>query len=361
MSDIEQTKPTFPLNAWYVAAWDYELENKLSPRQICGQRVVLYRQKDGVPVALEDACWHRLLPLSSGTLINDEVRCGYHGLVYNNQGRCTHMPSQETLNPAACVKTYPLVEKHRFVWIWMGEPSKADPSLIPDLHQNEHEEWAGDGGYTDLNCDYRLLIDNLMDLTHETFVHGSSIGNDAVAEAPFSLKHSDKDVKLTRWMLDIDAPPFFKKQLGKPGNVDRWQLITFQSPSTVTIDVGVAPTGTGAPEGDRSQGITGFVLHSVTPVTENSCRYFWAFLRNYNLSSQRLTTEWREAVRGIFAEDKAVLELQQLAVERYPERDFYFLNIDTGAMWARKLIEKQVDAEYVKLHPKNIPLRQVGI
>ena len=45
---------------------------------------------------------------------------------------------------------------------------------------------------------------------------------------------------------------------GKPGNVDRWQIINFQAPSTIAIDVGVAPTGTGAPEGDRSQGVNGF-------------------------------------------------------------------------------------------------------
>lgn len=354
------TDRTFPLNSWYVAAWDYELEPKLLARKICDQSVVLYRCKDGTPVALEDACWHRLLPLSAGSLVNDEVRCGYHGLVFNPQGRCTHMPSQETLNPSACVKTYPLVERHRFVWIWMGEPAKADPDLIPDVFQNQHPDWSGDGGITDLACDYRLLVDNLMDLTHETYVHGSSIGNDAVAEAPFTVRHTDDKVFLTRWMLDIDPPPFFKKQLGKPGNVDRWQMITFHTASTVTIDVGVAPTRTGAPEGDRSEGLSGFVIHTATPVDANTCRYFWAFLRNYKLADQRLTTEWREAARRIFGEDKTVLELQQKAVEQYPDREFYFLNIDGGAMWARRLIDRKVDAENGEQETTKLILRQAA-
>lgn len=358
MSQNTSQQATFPLNSWYVAAWDYEVEHKILARKICDQPVVLYRTKSGTPVALEDACWHRLLPLSAGTLVDDQLRCGYHGLVFNQQGRCTHMPSQETLNPSACVRTYPLVERHRFVWIWMGEPAKADADLIPDIFQNHHPEWAGDGGITDLACDYRLLVDNLMDLTHETFVHGSSIGNDAVAEAPFTVRHSDEAVYLTRWMIGIDPPPFFKKQLGKPGDVDRWQLITFRSPSTVTIDVGVAPTGTGAPEGDRSQGLNGFVIHTATPVTGKTCRYFWAFLRNYKTTDQRLTTEWRESARRIFGEDKTVLELQQQAVEQFPDRDFYYLNIDGAAMWARRLIDKHIAAESSATDGGNLILRQ---
>lgn len=360
MNSSANANATFPLNAWYVAAWDYELEHQLLGRKICDLPVVLYRRKDGVPVALEDACWHRLLPLSAGSLVDDEVRCGYHGLVFNSQGRCTHMPSQETINPSACVKTFPLVERHRFVWIWMGEPAKADPDLIPDVFQNQHPEWAGDGGITELACDYRLLVDNLMDLTHETFVHGSSIGNDAVAEAPFSVRHTDSEVYVTRWMLGIDAPPFFKKQLSRSGPVDRWQMITFRSPSTVTIDVGVAPTGTGAPEGDRSQGVSGFVIHTATPVNATSCRYFWAFLRNYELGDQRLTTEWRESARRIFGEDKTILELQQKAVEQYPDREFYFLNIDGGAIWARRMIDRHISAESEGKDMNRIPLQQIG-
>ena len=90
---------TFPLNAWYAAAYDVELINKLLPRTICKQKVVMFRKTDGTVAVLEDACWHRLMPLSMGHLQGDELTCGYHGLVYNAQGRCVHMPSQETLNP----------------------------------------------------------------------------------------------------------------------------------------------------------------------------------------------------------------------------------------------------------------------
>jgi vanillate monooxygenase len=56
----------FPLNAWYAIAWDAELRHELFPRTVANKKIVLYRRSDGRPVALEDACWHRLLPLSKG-------------------------------------------------------------------------------------------------------------------------------------------------------------------------------------------------------------------------------------------------------------------------------------------------------
>ena len=337
--------PPFPLDAWYAAAYDVEVRRELLARTICGKKIVLFRRQDGAAAALADACWHRLLPLSKGRLEGDELVCGYHGIAYDPRGRCTFMPSQETINPSASVRAYPVVERHRFIWIWPGDPALADPAKIPDMHWNHDPSWAGDGKLIPVKCDYRLVVDNLMDLTHETFVHGSSIGNRAVAEAPFDVTHSGRFATVTRWMRDVDPPPFWAAQLGKPGKVDRWQIIRFEAPCTVVIDVGVAPAGTGAPEGDRSQGVNGHVLNTITPETDGTCLYFWAFARNYRLEEQRLTHELREGVARIFSEDETILEAQQSALDEHPDHVFYNLNIDAGAMWARRLIDRMIAAE----------------
>lgn len=356
---MSAAKSTFPLNAWYAAAYDVEVGRTLLARTVCNQQLVLFRKTDGTVAALEDACWHRLMPLSMGRLEGDEVTCGYHGLVYNAQGRCTHMPSQETLNPSACVRAYPLVEKHRFVWVWPGDPAKADPALVPDMHWNDDPAWAGDGKMIRVLCDYRLVVDNLMDLTHETFVHGSSIGQQAVAEAPFVATHGDRTATVTRWMDNIDAPPFWAGQIfqarGYRGKVDRWQIIKFEAPCTVNIDVGVAEAGTGAiPPGgnqgdralsNRSKGVNGYVLNTITPETDGTCLYFWAFARNYLQGEQRLTHQLREGVASIFREDEHVLEAQQRAMAARPDHTFYNLNIDAGSMWARRLIDGLVAKE----------------
>jgi phenylpropionate dioxygenase-like ring-hydroxylating dioxygenase large terminal subunit len=344
------SRKDWPRNAWYAAAYDVELGRTLLPRLVAGDRLVMFRTAAGESVALENACWHRLLPLSEGKLEGDEVMCGYHGLRYNTDGQCTFMPSQRTINPAARVRSYPLVERHRFVWVWVGDPELADPDLVPDLHWNDSPDWAGDGKLIDVDCNYKLIVDNLMDLTHETFVHGSSIGHRAVAEAPFEVTHGPNSVTVTRWMIDIDAPPFWSSQLRwKLGHdterVDRWQIITFEAPGTIAIDVGVAPTGTGAPEGDRSQGVNGYVLNTMTPADARSTHYFWAFARNYALDDQRITHLLREGVAGVFAEDEIVLAAQQRSIDEHPDKEFYNLNIDGGAMWARRLIDRLLAAE----------------
>jgi vanillate monooxygenase len=353
--DISKVPDTFtlsdwPQNCWYAAAYDVECRHQLLARTIGGHHLVIYRRQDGRPVALENACWHRLMPLSHGTLEGDNVTCGYHGLVYNEEGRCTFMPSQKTINPAARVRAYPVVERHRFVWVWTGDPAIADPDLVPDLHWNDDPEWAGDGKLIHVDCNYKLIVDNLMDLTHETFVHGASIGQRSITEVPFEVTHGSRTATVTRWMEDVEAPPFWKMQmewkLGEPcGRVDRWQIIHFEPPGTVAIDVGVAPTGTGAPDGDRSRGVNGFVLNTMTPETEHSCHYFWAFVRNYRLEDQRITTLIRDGVAGVFAEDEEVLAAQQRGIDAHPDKQFYNLNIDGGAMWARRLIDKLMAAE----------------
>ena len=79
---------SFPLNAWYAAAYDVQVKSALLARTVCGQKLVLFRRKDASLAVLEDACWHLLLPLSMGRLEYDQVTCGYHGLVYNGDGRC---------------------------------------------------------------------------------------------------------------------------------------------------------------------------------------------------------------------------------------------------------------------------------
>jgi vanillate O-demethylase monooxygenase subunit len=146
-------------------------------------------------------------------------------------------------------------------------------------------------------------------------------------------------------MLDVEPPPFWRAQLGKSVNVDRWQIINFEAPCTIVLDVGVAPTGTGAPQGDRSRGVNGRVLNTITPETETTCMYFWSLMRNYKLRDQSLTTQLREANAKIFTEDQVIVEAQQQALDAYPNRAMRNLNIDAGSMRARRIIEDMIETE----------------
>jgi vanillate O-demethylase monooxygenase subunit len=180
-------------------------------------------------------------------------------------------------------------------------------------------------------------------------VHAGSIGDEAITATPFDVTHTRSTATMTRWMIDIEPPPYWARQLGRPGRVDRWQIVTFQAPSVIVGDVGVALTGTGAPQGDRSQGVNGAFLAAITPATDTTCHYFWNFVRNYRKDDAQLTNELKlahvNAGTGVYDQDHRILEAQQAAIDRNPRAPFYDLNIDAGALWARRLIDRMLAEE----------------
>jgi phenylpropionate dioxygenase-like ring-hydroxylating dioxygenase large terminal subunit len=333
----------FVRNQWYVAGWDREVGRKPLARTICGEPVVLYRKLDGGVVALHDACPHRLLPLSMGLVEGDNLRCRYHGVLFDQGGRCLEMPGEQQRLDALRVKqAYPVIERYRFVWVWIGEAEKADPSLLPNLWPCENEGWAFEGDVYHIKADYRLMIDNLMDLTHETHVHPTSIGQAELLETPLEVSVKDGKVYVTRWMKDVDAPPFWRGNLGKPGNVDRWQICEFMAPHTVMIDVGVAPVGTGAPEGDRSQGVNGYVIDVMSPESETTCWYYWGMARNFSVNDVGFGQRLKEAQGKVFMEDVEVLEAQQRSILANPDQRLRAFDIDGGGTRSRGVIERML-------------------
>jgi len=198
----------FLRNAWYVAAWDHEVTaDALLGRILLDEPVVLYRTRDRRVVALEDRCCHRHYPLHKGTLTQDCIQCRYHGFTYDGSGRCVRVPGQSNVPEAARVKSYPVVERYRWVWVWMGDPARADESKIVDFHWLDHPEWRAKGTTFHVKSNYELILENLLDLTHLTFLHGGTIGTYATAEnAEVSTRATDHDVTVTRWIIDSPAP-----------------------------------------------------------------------------------------------------------------------------------------------------------
>lgn len=332
----------FLKNYWYAVAWDHEIKQKPFARTICNEKIVFYRRIDGSLAALEDCCPHRMLPLSKGFVENGNLVCGYHGIELNGKGECVHMPNQKNINKKAKVTSYPVVERHRYVWVWIGDPELASEDQIPDLHWCSDPDWTFDGDTYHIKCDYRLLIDNLMDLTHEAFVHPSSIGQHELMDAPITTESNGESARVSRWMRGIMPPPFWSANLKSEEKCDRWQICDFTLPSNVMIDVGVAIAGSGAPEGDRSKGVTGIVTGLMTPETETSTWYHWGFARNFDIADRGMTVRIREAQRSVFAEDEVVLEAQQENILQRPDRELINFNIDAGGVHARKIIERGI-------------------
>ena len=332
---------TWLTDAWYVAAWDAEVDATPLARTICGVPMMFYRRLDRSVVALRDACPHRLLPLSLGLREGDAIRCKYHGLKLGPDGVAQEMPMRAAaVNARVCVQSFVTHERHRFVWVWVGERERADPALIPDLWPCRAPGWTFDGGYYRVACDYRLMIDNLMDLTHETYVHAGSIGQAEILDAPLETTVEDGSVWVRRWMPGIDAPPFWRGALKQDGPVDRWQICQFLLPAAVMIDVGVAPVGAGATLASHDQGVRGMVVDFMTPETDTSHHYFWGMARNFDIDDAGFTARFKRQQGGVFAEDMVILQAQQAAITANPDLKLAAFQIDEGGVRSRQLIAR---------------------
>lgn len=341
---------SWPTNTWYVAFSSDEVTDKPQGRQICGKRMVFYRTQNEKIAALADFCPHRGAPLSLG-YVNDEgdLVCGYHGMVMNCDGNCKSMPGQR-VNAFPGITAYPVEERYGFIWVWPGDPEKADTDLIPKFDFFDDPDWAYGGGVYHINCNYKLMVDNLMDLTHETYVHATSIGQPEIEdEAPDSFKDGDT-VVTKRTMESIKAPPFWQNalrfnDLEPTADVDRWQISRFTPPSHIMINVGVAIAGKGGFDAPADQKASSVVVDFITPETETSIWYYWGMARNFKPNDQELTDKIREGQGQIFSEDLEMLEAQQRNLIDNPDRQLLKLNIDGGGVLARRMIDKILKQE----------------
>ena len=348
MTSIESGRdsPAFLKNAWYVAAWDNEIGHALTAVTILNESIVMYRDSAGKPVALENACPHRKLPLSMGRLKGDEVECGYHGLTFNQQGLCTRAPGGQRIPKAACVHSYPVEERYGLIWIWMGEAAKADPAKIMQVEHWGDPAWGlNRGDAMTVECNYLYMTDNLLDPSHVAWVHQTSFGNAACAEDVPDTTIVDQGVIVSRWMRDTEPAPFYQPYLKFQGNCDRKQHYEVRYPSHAIIKAIFVPAGTGGDDKPFHKDV--FLMDSynfLTPITENLTRYYWFQMRNFAPNDNAVSEAFARSVRTAFEEDKAIVQAvhRGMSAKKGHHID---LKIDKGPLHFRKRLAQMIADE----------------
>jgi len=337
---------TLVRNAWYVAAWSREVDHELRRFVILGDPVLLFRRKDGTVAALEDRCPHRQLPLSKGKRIGDEVQCGYHGLRFGTDGKCTRIPGQDRIPNSAYVDTYPIEERNSIVWIWMGDPERADPDMIFDVPQFHDDGWhAHQGDALHLKSNYLNVAENLVDPAHVSFVHPTTLGNAASENVPVHVSTEGDTIVAWRWIRDAEPIGFFKAFGDFKGNVDRWHYYNLHLPCIAVIDFGSADASNNIAEDDRDSGNRILALHFMTPVDEHNTIDRWMHLRNTAVETEEASQKIDAMFRVAFAEDKEILEAVHLEEQRPSKRRPIRIGIDKGPMVYRKRIGDMLERE----------------
>lgn len=334
----------FIKNCWYVAAWSHEVpESGFLARTLINNPLVLWRDSTGAVIAFDDRCCHRGAPLSKGRREGDCIRCMYHGLKFDRSGQCVEAPAQDRVPPRMKVRSYPVVERSRWIWVWMGDLALADESLIPQTPCMEHPDWRSLPGYLHYDVGYLLIADNLLDFSHLPFLHPTTLGGspDYAAVLP-KVERLERGVRTTRWVFDTAPPAYMRKyaDFAADAKVDRWMLYDFIVPGVLLMDAGMAPAGTGAQGGNRKNALETRSYQALTPETENSTHYFFTQAHSFHIDKPEVTQALNQALLVAFEEDRDMITAQQKNLSMSPDFQMAALTVDQALIQFRRVVSQ---------------------
>lgn len=305
-----------PRHAWYMAGWDHDLApGALHAISILGEPLVLFRAGGGI-AAFEDRCPHRAAPLSLGRCEGETLRCLYHGVRFAADGSCVEIPGQDTLPAQLKARTYPALERHSALWVWMGSAELVDEGLIPPFVGHREPAWALGTGRVDYDAPARLIHDNLLDLTHIAYVHAESFAGGSQASADGWLgartdtRSHERGVTVERAMAGM--PPNPAGGGGAEESADVWSCYDFLIPGVFIQTTERYRPGTMDPAAParcpEDNLFSTFTCQPVTPLTADTTCYFWAF------GPQAVHADKQDFFVALgakaFAEDKRMIEAQ---------------------------------------------------
>lgn len=332
-------------DCWYVAGLSSEFTQDLSSKTLLERSVLFYRQENGELVALQNRCLHRSFPLDRSKRAGDDIVCGYHGIRYNSDGGIVDIPCQ-TQFPKSRLHKYPVFEQDPFIWIWMGDPEKANVDDIPETDCLTDPGWTAMWGRKALEGNYLLMIENLADLSHLPYLHENTFGADeAWATVPIETEREGDMVHYWRSTKDWKmAAPLYPPTLNYTGrDIDAKLGATIVSPAmcrgwtTVTINDA---------QGNEQKELLNEINHYLTPEYHNTAHYYWSFARNCDIDNEEFSAGFEHVVSAAFEEDRVATRFMQQLLDD-DGHDVVDLNIagDKSSMMVRHMIVELVGRE----------------
>ena len=332
----------FVRNAWYMAAWAKDVGEAPVAITILDEPVVIFRSGDAMG-ALYDVCPHRAVPLSLGHVAGDTIVCPYHGIAFDAAGSCRRNPHVKGPPERLRARAYRVAEKDGIVWLWPGDATAADTATIPDYGWfDTPSEFATGRGYLHIEADYRLLIDNLMDLAHADYIHPNTVGQPGAAEVQQAKVVRDGPmIAVNTIWPDLPPSAFHRHGWTKTERVDKYLDMKWRPASNLLLDLGIMAPGDPREAGIRTPG-----AHILTPETERTTHYFWASARDFDIGNAELTGRIADIIgRAFGTEDKPIIEAAQRNIERTGAALRNLTIGDSGSAMVRRELDRLVAEE----------------
>lgn len=275
---------------WVPALMSSEIAEADGPQvrvQLLGEKLLAFRNTEGRACLIDEFCSHRGVSLYFGRNEENGIRCAYHGVKFDGDGRCVDVPS----SPQACarmhIKGYPCVERGGIVWAYMGPKDKmpAPPELewclLPPEHVFVSKRIQA--------CNYLQAMEGGIDTAHVSYVHRYEVDADPMHQGVKALDYIKADGNV---VFEIEKTSFglslFGRRQGEPDSY-YWRVTQWLFPWFTLI----------APFGDHALG-----GHVWVPIDDHNC---WAWSINWQ-PKQPLSAHEREAMqagKGIHVEYEA--------------------------------------------------------
>ena len=298
---------------WYVAALAEDVDRGPIERIVCNRPIVVFRGESGSLNALQNFCSHRRAPLSLGRVMGEAIECPYHGMRFAGDGTCTLIPCQSDIPSRANVQSYPVVERHGFVWVWPGDPTLADPATVPEMPWRDDPAWNSDTVYYyHVKGSHILMTDNLLDLGHVAFIHADTIGfaPEGLEEDPLVTEVQGDRIVNTRVFRDVQPSPAVKGWGNFKGTIERESVSTWSPPCFTSIYFA---------NRDATTQLEMRIDHLITPETDTTHNYWVSVCRNFRIDDMELDAQMLEDNDRVHQQDLEIVEAQQRMIDLVPD------------------------------------------
>jgi nitrite reductase/ring-hydroxylating ferredoxin subunit len=249
---------------WVPALMSSEIAEADGPQvrvQLLGEKLLAFRNTDGKACLISEFCSHRGVSLYFGRNEENGIRCAYHGVKFDGDGKCVDVPS----SPQSCarmhIKAYPCIERGGIVWTYMG-PEDRQPAL-PEV------EWCtlpAERVFVSKRLQYSNWLQAMeggIDTAHVSYVHRYEVDGDPMHQGVKALDYIKADGNV---VFEIEKTPFglslFGRRNGEPDSY-YWRITQWLFPWFTLI----------APFGDHALG-----GHVWVPIDDENC---WAWSINW--------------------------------------------------------------------------------